>query len=75
MGLDIGLCTMFTKTMTLLPQRGLGHLVSNILGTLGWGKKVRSSPLDKERQSYEHNVRRQFEELKKKGISIPVFTL
>lgn len=74
MGLDTRHCTVFTKNMTLLPQ-GLGNRVHHILRTLGWGKKVRISPFDAERQNYESTVRKQFVELKKKGLSIPVFTL
>lgn len=51
----------------LLKQMGLGSIVGE--------QKARVSPMVKERQSFEKEVRRQFEELKKKGISIPVFTL
>lgn len=42
---------------------------------LGENSKSRVSPLVRERQRFEEEVRRQFIELKKKGISIPVFTL
>jgi len=52
----------------LLKQMGLGSIV-------GENAKARVSPMVKERQSFEKEVRRQFVELKKKGISIPVFTL
>lgn len=75
MGLDKREPRVFTKNMPMLPQRGLGNLITYILRTLGWGKKVRMSPFDNERHHYEAGVRKQFEELKKKGLSIPVFTL
>lgn len=75
MGLDRMVAKWFTDCMFTLPQRGLGNLVRYILGTLGWGKKVRMSPFEKERHHYEAGVRKEFEELKKKGLSIPVFTL
>lgn len=52
----------------LLRQMGLGSIV-------GGNPKGRVSPMVKERQRFEQEVRRQFVELKKKGISIPVFTL
>ncbi len=45
------------------------------LGSSGEASKARVSPMVKERQSFEQEVRRQFMELKKKGLSIPVFTL
>jgi len=54
-----------------LPQLGLGH----ILKALGWGKKARISPFEKERHVFEKDVRREFLKLKEKGLSIPVFTL
>lgn len=50
----------------LLKQMGLGSI---------GGVSRRTSPMVKERQRFEHEVRRQFVELKKKGISIPIFTL
>ena len=52
----------------LLKQMGLGS-------KLGVNSKSRVSPLVRERQRFEEEVRRQFIELKKKGLSIPVFTL
>jgi len=51
----------------LLKQMGLGGI--------GDKTKARVSPMVRERQTFESEVRRQFVELKKKGISIPVFTL
>jgi len=49
---------------------------------LGWDrivafftKPARVSPLFIERKKFEDDVREQFLSLKKKGISIPVFTL
>lgn len=50
---------------------GLGHAVR----ALGLGKKARVSPFDRARHSYEADARKEFIELKKKGLSIPVFTL
>jgi hypothetical protein len=40
-----------------------------------FGKKERISPKILERQRFEDDVREQFLQLKKKGLSIPVFTL
>jgi len=51
----------------LLKQMGLGSIFGD--------SKARVSPMVKERQRFESEVRRQFIELKKKGINIPVFTL
>lgn len=71
MGLDKGLEKVFNKDMSvtlLLKQMGLGNM-------FGDRSKGRLSPMVKERQRFESEVRRQFVELKKKGISIPVFTL
>jgi len=45
------------------------------LGVLAGGQNGRMTPMTKERIAFEEEVRRQFEELKKKGLSIPVFTL
>lgn len=70
MGLDKKKKKVLNKDMSvklLLKQMGLGSLVGDT--------KSRISPMVKERQSFEKEVRRQFVELKKKGISIPVFTL
>jgi hypothetical protein len=54
---------------TLLFQRlGLGAL-------LGLGRAERKSPLAKERERFEAEVKEQFQKLKDKGLSIPVFTL
>ena len=39
------------------------------------GSKGRQSPVTKEREKFEEDVREQFRKLKEKGISIPVFTL
>ncbi|MFH0749700.1 MAG: hypothetical protein V1917_02160 [Candidatus Gottesmanbacteria bacterium] len=52
----------------LLKQMGLGSIMRD-------SSKARVSPMVKERQRFETEVRRQFIELKRKGISIPVFTL
>ena len=39
------------------------------------GKKARVSPLTSERKQFEDDSRAQLLELKKKGLSIPIFTL
>ncbi|OGG04228.1 hypothetical protein A2Z33_03700 [Candidatus Gottesmanbacteria bacterium RBG_16_52_11] len=54
----------------LLTQLGLG--LSRMLGRK---KRERVSPLTRERQEFEEEARSQLEQLKKKGLSIPVFTL
>jgi len=51
---------------------GLG---TYILRALGLGKKVRVSPFERERQTFEMEVRKELLKLKEKGLSIPVFTL
>ncbi len=71
MGLDKTQKKVLNKIMSvklLLKQMGLGS-------KLGENSKTRISPLVRERQRFEEEVRKQFMELKKKGISIPVFTL
>jgi len=71
MGLDKTKKKVLNKIMSvklLLKQMGLGS-------KSGVNPKSRVSPLVRERQHFEEEVRRQFIELKKKGISIPVFTL
>jgi len=70
MGLDKGGKKVFNEYMSvklLLKQMGLGSIFGD--------SKARVSPMVKERQRFESEVRRQFIELKKKGINIPVFTL
>lgn len=70
MGLDKTSKKVLNKCMSvklLLKQMGLGGSVN--------ASKVRVSPMVRERVRFEEDVRRQFVELKKKGISIPVFTL
>lgn len=39
------------------------------------GKAERKSPIAKEREKFEAEVKEQFQKLKDKGLSIPVFTL
>ncbi len=57
--------------MIQLLATGLG----NVLRVLGLGKKARISPFERERHTYEQDVRRELLKLKEKGLSIPVFTL
>lgn len=54
--------------------------VKNFILRLGLGsalgiKAERKSPLARERERFEADVKEQFQKLKDKGISIPVFTL
>ena len=51
---------------SLLQRLGLGSLIQ---------KTVRESPVARERKRFEADVKEQFQKLKDKGISIPVFTL
>jgi len=72
MGLDKEKKRVLNRTMgvkLLLRQLGLG-----LKKVLGMDSK-RLSPMTRERLSFEESVRGQFQELKKKGLSIPVFTL
>ena len=52
----------------IFQRLGLGML-------LGLSHKERKSPLAKERERFEAEVKEQFQKLKDKGLSIPVFTL
>jgi hypothetical protein len=45
------------------------------LGTRTGTKSVRESPVATERKRFEADVKEQFQKLKDKGLSIPVFTL
>jgi len=58
----------YMKISRLLSQLGLGD-------RFGQKPKLRQSPMARERQRYETDMRQQLIELKKKGLSIPVFTL
>lgn len=51
------------KMKMLLARLGLG------------GKTERKSPIAREREKFEAEVKEQFQKLKDKGLSIPVFTL
>ncbi len=57
-------------TKKLLAKMGLGF--SKIFGKQ---ESRRASPLEIERERFEKDARSQFIALKKKGLSIPVFTL
>lgn len=57
-----------------LSQLFLG-VIENISRLFGGGKKSRVSPLSRERERFEEEVKDQFQKLKDKGLSIPVFTL
>ncbi len=52
----------------------------SFLQRLGLGRRVgakaeRESPVARERKRFEADVKEQFQKLKDKGLSIPVFTL
>ena len=71
MGLDKDFEKVLNRDMTI--QRLLAKL-----GLDKWfllEEKGRVSPMTRERQRFEADVKEQFQELKKKGLSIPVFTL
>ncbi len=70
MGLDNSILQWLTLYMQPLAT-GLG----SVLRALGLGKKARVSPFEKERRTFELEVRRELLKLKEKGLSIPVFTL
>lgn len=55
----------------LLANLGLEKL----LRRLGWLKTGRVSPLTREREEFEAEVKEQFQKLKDKGLGIAVFTL
>ena len=70
MGLDKKLLTCLNdhvNVKTMLHALGLGKLTRD--------KGSRVSPIVRERERFEEEVREQFKKLKEKGISIPVFTL
>lgn len=70
MGLDRSKKKLLNRDMgikLLLTQLGLGILTGN--------SSSRMTPMTKDRLAFEEDVRRQFQELKKKGLSIPIFTL
>lgn len=66
MGLDKGLGTCLN-----------GHMkIKTLLAWLGFvGKHERKSPIARERERFESEMKEQFQKLKDKGLSIPVFTL
>jgi len=65
MGLDRGYSEWLNKNMfkSFMKRLGLGM------------KQMRKSPVAKDRERFEADVREQFQKLKDKGLSIPVFTL
>ncbi len=55
---------------------GLHRFMTGINSLLfGGGKKSRVSPLSRERERFEEEAKSQFQKLKDKGLSIPVFTM
>ncbi|MCL4360200.1 hypothetical protein M1555_03020 [Patescibacteria group bacterium] len=69
---------IYMETLSLAPMGGSGTVVSGIKGyvsrLLGRERK-RVSPLARERESFEREVKAQFVKLKEKGLGISVFTL
>ncbi len=66
MGLDkktSGCLNEYMNIKTLLTRLGL------------MTKPVRKNPVAREREKFEEDVKEQFQKLKDKGLSIPVFTL
>ncbi len=66
--------------MNSLPQRILGHLVhlgrvNGLMKRTFRGKRIRMDVQTLEQQRFENDVRNQLLQLKKKGLSIPIFTL
>lgn len=57
----------YMNVKTLLQRLGLGMLVGV--------RAERKSPVAREREKFEEEVKEQFQKLKDKGLSIPVFTL
>lgn len=53
----------------------LSHIGLGAKNLLGGGKKGRVSPLVREREGFELEMRDQFLKLKEKGLSIHIFTL
>jgi hypothetical protein len=81
MGLDNKYSPCLNVYMTRLPQHRLGSeslwkaFSRGLASLLGRGRVERQSPLAAERIRFEKEVHEQFVQLKKKGLSIPVFTL
>ena len=66
MGLDKVFLTWLNSCMS----------IKLLLQRLGIGAKAeRKSPIARERERFEEEVKEQFKKLKDKGISIPIFTL
>ena len=57
----------YMKARTILRRLGLGMFVGR--------EAERKSPVARDRERFEADVKEQFQKLKEKGISIPVFTL
>lgn len=73
MGLDNGFENGFNRIMglkLLLAKLGLGSK-----DRMGDVRIKRMSPMTQERLSFEDGAKAQFQALKRKGLSIPVFTL
>ncbi len=66
MGLDKGFPTCLNGCMKM----------KMLFSRLGFGVRTkRKSPIAQERERFEAEVKEQFQKLKDKGLSIPVFTL
>lgn len=79
MGLDKENKRVFDEWVTMIPRALLGFSakggVWGYLVSLVTGRRRRRSPLEEERERYVKEVREQLTELKRKGLSIPIFTL
>jgi hypothetical protein len=64
---------MIKKLLALMGLGG-GNSIAGLRGIVG-ADKTRLSPTAQERMRFEEDVKEQFMQLKKKGLSIPVFTL
>lgn len=73
MGLDKRKKRVFNESMVL--QKLFTVVDLGLRRLLGGTRKTRVSPLSREREEYEAEVKDQFKKLKDKGLSIPVFTL
>jgi len=80
MGLDKSFEKVLNRDMTwqlLLAKIGLGHPLRQLAdGASGGAIRIkRISPMTAERIRFEDDAKAQFQALKRKGLSIPVFTL
>ena len=80
MGLDKSFKKVLNRVMTLqllLAKMGLGSPLRQLADGSNKGdvRIKRISPMTAERMRFEDDAKAQFQALKRKGLSIPVFTL